>query len=154
MLHSLDTQRRQKGIASPPLPIQQATENPVYRRPLIAQRHILPAAATGIPALPALSALLVFLKTKRAARIPPSATRTRRRYPIVILSAVLAIFTARHTRTSVATVCHVGRASATSRRTQGREVLATPPPTPVRQRQTPRRPLNIAAEPLAAPQNP
>ena len=143
-IHSFLRQRQ-----SPPLPVQQPSGKPIDRPRTIAQRYILPAAATGMPALTALPALFVSFKAKRAPRISASAIPARWRYPVMIPSSMLAISTDRHI--SFGFSFFVGRAPVGERAPTTRRIslpnhrsTAIPPPAQ-RPRQTPPRRPNGAA---------
>jgi hypothetical protein len=78
------------------LPIQRAPDNFVDRPRRVTQGYVLSASAIWMLALPALPALLISPKTKRAVWISASASRALRRYPVVHTSLMLAVSANRH----------------------------------------------------------
>ena len=143
---------------SPPLPVQQPAGKFIDRRALIAQRHVFPAPATAILALPAFPALFVSFKAKRALRTPASAIPTRRRNPVVILSSTVAVFADRHI--SFGFCFFVGRAPVgkrappTSRVSLPNHQPAAIPRPWQQPRRTPPPPPNTADKSRTTTQNP
>jgi hypothetical protein len=78
------------------LPPQQPSSVFVDRSGLVSQRRIRTTPATRMLALPTLSSLLKFLKAKGTGGIPVSAPRARRRNPVVLTPAMLALAADRH----------------------------------------------------------
>jgi hypothetical protein len=79
------------------LPVQQPSSILVDWSGLVSQRRIRTTCATRMLTLPALSALLKFLKAKGTGRTPVSTPGTHRRNPVVLTPAMLALAADRHT---------------------------------------------------------